>query len=264
MAKDCLWSLCGRPFAYPCDLCALQGSRYGCEGRMRVSPALYMALSIQWDPSEVWWYIQEWLWPCQQPVPSPISGLLDSVLTTGSALIMPFVENTRNRVHSFAKTHHLCCNIIGVFFLILGLGFLIWGSILVHNYKNAFSQELTNTTWPSYPNYDDFYYYYDYDREKKNDQDNDNADWESSSGPVGPPQHPQAVYVARPQYPPQQTYQAQPPYPHAGKSAMDHASMPPSYDEVIGPANASAVPYMPVQAAPSAPASEEFEKSAFQ
>ncbi|VDM04114.1 unnamed protein product [Schistocephalus solidus] len=37
-----------------------------------------------WDPSLVWWYTQGRLRPRQPPVPSPISGLLDSVLTPGS------------------------------------------------------------------------------------------------------------------------------------------------------------------------------------
>ncbi|VDL90176.1 unnamed protein product [Schistocephalus solidus] len=37
-----------------------------------------------WDPSQVWWYTQGQLRPRQPPAPSPISGLLDSVLTPGS------------------------------------------------------------------------------------------------------------------------------------------------------------------------------------
>ncbi|VDL94320.1 unnamed protein product [Schistocephalus solidus] len=36
-----------------------------------------------WDPSQLWWYAQERLLPRQPPAPSPISGLLDSVLTPG-------------------------------------------------------------------------------------------------------------------------------------------------------------------------------------
>ncbi|VDM06279.1 unnamed protein product [Schistocephalus solidus] len=37
-----------------------------------------------WDPSQVWWYAQEQLRPRQPPAPSPIFGVLDSVLTPGS------------------------------------------------------------------------------------------------------------------------------------------------------------------------------------
>ncbi|VDL91720.1 unnamed protein product [Schistocephalus solidus] len=40
-----------------------------------------------WDPSQMWWYAERRLRPCQPPVPSPISGLLDSVLTPGIAKI---------------------------------------------------------------------------------------------------------------------------------------------------------------------------------
>ncbi|VDM04448.1 unnamed protein product, partial [Schistocephalus solidus] len=37
-----------------------------------------------WDPSKVWWHAQGRLRPRQTPAPSPISGLLDSVMTPGS------------------------------------------------------------------------------------------------------------------------------------------------------------------------------------
>ncbi|VDL89614.1 unnamed protein product [Schistocephalus solidus] len=38
-----------------------------------------------WDPSQVWWHAQGRLGPRQPPAPSPISGLLDSVLTPDTA-----------------------------------------------------------------------------------------------------------------------------------------------------------------------------------
>ncbi|VDL90815.1 unnamed protein product [Schistocephalus solidus] len=37
-----------------------------------------------WDPSQVWWHTQGLLWLRHPPVPSPISGLLDSAMTPGS------------------------------------------------------------------------------------------------------------------------------------------------------------------------------------
>ncbi|VDM01722.1 unnamed protein product [Schistocephalus solidus] len=47
---------------------------------------LHTCTPTPWDPSQVWWYTQGRLRLRQPPAPSPISGLLDSVLTLGSGM----------------------------------------------------------------------------------------------------------------------------------------------------------------------------------
>ncbi|VDM04002.1 unnamed protein product [Schistocephalus solidus] len=57
------------------------GSEPGVVVHPGAAPAI--GTSNPWDPSQVWWYTQGRLRP-RTPAPSPISGLLDSVLTPGS------------------------------------------------------------------------------------------------------------------------------------------------------------------------------------
>ncbi|VDN19273.1 unnamed protein product [Dibothriocephalus latus] len=64
---------------------------------------------------------------------------------------MAFVEETRNRGHTFAKAHHHCCNFTGGFFLILGLCFIIAGGVLVSQNQAAFYQGFNDSQ--SKPNY---------------------------------------------------------------------------------------------------------------
>ncbi|VDL93866.1 unnamed protein product [Schistocephalus solidus] len=67
-----------------CVLCGV--ADWWTESQVAMAPSqcgLY-GTPTPWDPSQVWWHAQGRLRPRQPPAPSPISGLLDSVLTPGS------------------------------------------------------------------------------------------------------------------------------------------------------------------------------------
>ncbi|VDM01908.1 unnamed protein product, partial [Schistocephalus solidus] len=85
-----------------------------------------------WDPSQVWWHAQERLRSRQPPAPSPISGLLDSVLTPGSDSInvmpsvsanfnvnpiMVYIQNHHSNTHSALSS----CPLTSVFLLLNSL-----------------------------------------------------------------------------------------------------------------------------------------------
>ncbi|VDL96720.1 unnamed protein product [Schistocephalus solidus] len=67
-----------------CVSCGVADWRTESQAAMAPSYCGLYGTPTPWDPSQVWWYAQGRFRPRQPPAPSPISGLLDSVLTPGS------------------------------------------------------------------------------------------------------------------------------------------------------------------------------------
>ncbi|VDL96989.1 unnamed protein product [Schistocephalus solidus] len=67
-----------------CVLCGVADWRTENQAAMAPSYCGLYGTPTPWDPSQVWCYTQGRLRPRQPPAPSPISGLLDFVLTPGS------------------------------------------------------------------------------------------------------------------------------------------------------------------------------------
>ncbi|BHF83917.1 hypothetical protein SprV_0902706600 [Sparganum proliferum] len=83
--------------------------------------------------------------------------------------------------------------------------------------------------------------------------------------PTQPPYKPQPQYPSQPQHPPQPQYQPQPQFPTqpqnppAVAAPLPYPQQPPSYEQVVNTQQHPAYP-----TAPSAPASDEIKKTAYE